>query len=418
MASAPGGRLGGAFRLIWLGRSLSMLGGYVQFLALPLWIQQVTGSTVAALAAFGIFFLPQIFCTPFAGVLADRFDRRRLVIAVDLAAFAVAASLALTIDAHRLTSVYVHLAVLQALSALCIPAFLSMLPDLVAADRLLAANSLLNVSAGVAVTVGPLLGTALLAHTSITVVVWLNALTFLVAAACMMRRAPGAAPDGAGTRRRAGTPGPWTQLRHGLRALRADPVLRASVAAEAPWYLCFGAATQLVLMHLGAAGLAHAPGLFGLGAGLGSLLMTAVLARIRRDLSAAHLLMAAVLATAPVALVVAWLAGDGGTACAVLAGLLLGVQSYALGIGTTLHCQRRPAPDYRGRVTALRRTSNAVWQVAGIAAAAVVTQWVPALALVAFGGVLATVTAAPAAWRALRSSGVPVPEPATPAGAR
>ncbi|GGQ68014.1 MFS transporter [Couchioplanes azureus] len=402
-------RLGSTFRTVWFGRSLSMLGGYVQFLALPLWIQQVTGSTVAGLLAFGIFFLPQVVCTPFAGVLADRFDRRRLVVAADLAAFAVAVSLALTIDPNRLGWIYLHLGVLQALTALALPAFLSMLPDVVPAGRLLAANALLNASAGVAVTVGPLLGSLLLAHYSIVVVIWINALTFLVAAACMLRR--DAAPRAAGVPER-----PKAQLRQGLAALYADPVLRSTVVAEAPWNLCFGAATQLVLMHFGAGGLVQAPGLVGLGAGLGSLAMTAVLARIRRDLPAATMLMTAVLTTAPVALVVVWLASLGTNPVgAVVAGLLLGVQAYAIGIGPALQCQQRSAPGSRGRITALRRTSNATWQVAGIGAAALLVGRVPPLVLVAAGGVLATVAAAPWAWRALRAGrAAPTPAALTP----
>ncbi|MER6027748.1 MFS transporter [Streptomyces sp. NPDC001851] len=402
-------RLGGAFLLIWSGRSLSLLGGYIQYLALPLWIRQVSGSTVAGLLALGMNFVPQIVCAPFAGVLADRFDRRRLVIAVDLSSFVVAASLALSVGPHRLGWVYPHLAVLQVLAALSIPAFMGMLPDVVPTGRLLAANSLLNASAGAAVTIGPLLGTALLTHSSITVVVWINALSYLVAAACMLPKAPGGAGDEAPGRGQV-----RKQLWQGLAAVRTDPVLRATVAAEAPWNLCFGAASELVLMHFGATALKQAPGLFGLGAGLGSLAVTLVLARVRRDVPAASLFMTAVLGTAPVALAVAWLAADGGTWCVVLAGLLLGVHAYLIVIGPTMHCQQRPDRHYRGRVTAVRRAWKAVWQLAGLGTAALLTQWLPVLAVVAVGGVLAGATAAPWAWRALRADGPPrttVPSP-------
>ncbi|MFG2915836.1 MFS transporter [Kitasatospora sp. NPDC048298] len=419
-SAARPARLGGAFLLIWSGRSLSLLGGYVQYLALPLWIRQVSGSTVAGLLALGMNFVPQIVCAPFAGVLADRFDRRRLVIAVDLAAFAVAASLALSVDPHRLGWVYPHLAVLQVLSALSVPAFMSMLPDVVPSGRLLAANSLLNASAGAAVTVGPLLGTALLAHSSITVVVWINALSYLVAAGCMLPRTPGAAHADAPAHGRV-----RTQLWQGLTAVRTDPVLRSTVAAEAPWNLCFGAASELVLMHFGASALEHAPGLFGLGAGLGSLSVTLVLARVRRDVPAASLFTVAVLGTAPVALAVAWLAAGGDTWRVVLAGLLLGVHAYLIVIGPTMHCQQRPDQRFRGRVTAVRRAWKAVWQLAGLGAAALLTQWVPVPAVVACGGVLATAAATPWAWRALRAdrphrpaaTAAPVPAP-TGGGAR
>ncbi|MET9588156.1 MFS transporter [Streptomyces sp. NPDC006539] len=389
------------FRLVWLGRSLSLLGEYIQFLALPLWIQHVTGSPVAGLATFAIFYLPQVICTPLAGVIADRFDRGRVVIAVDLAAFAVAASMALTIDEHRLGLVYLHLAALQVLGALGVPAFMSLLPDLVPDDRLLAANSLLNASAGVAITVGPLIGTTMLAHGSITAVIWANALTYLMGAASMLVRLPGRAPASA-----VNPPRGWglSAMRVGLKAVLTDPVLRSTIAAEASWMLFFGAAMQLVLMQIGNGGNSHA-GLLGVGSGLGSLIMTTLLARTRRDVSPARLFLVSVTTTAPLTLVVALLVGGTGPAVfALLAGLILGVQSYLVIIGPTMHCQRRAEPGVRGRVTAVRRTSRALWQVVGVALAALLAHWLSPLVILTVGGILATVTATPWAWRAFRAS--------------
>ncbi|WP_438306832.1 MFS transporter (plasmid) [Streptomyces sp. HUAS TT11] len=405
------------FRLIWLGRSLSLLGEYIQFLALPLWVQSVTGSPVAGLATFAVFYLPQLVCTPFAGVVADRFDRRRVVIAVDLAAFAVAASMALTTDAHRIGSVYAHLVVLQALGALGVPAFMSLLPDLVPDDRLLAANSLLNASAGVAITVGPLIGTTMLAHGSITAVIWVNALTYLIGAAAMCFQPSGRSPRPTTGPQRGGGPG---QMRAGLKAVLTDTVLRTTIASEATWMLFCGAATQLVLMRIGAGGSGRA-GLLGVGSGLGSLVMTTVLARTRRDVSPAGLFLLSVATTAPLMLVVALLTGGSGPAVlAVIAGLILGVQSYLVIIGPTMHCQRRPEPGLRGRVTAVRRTSRALWQVTGVALAALLTHWVSPPAILIVGGLLATVTATPWAWRAFRASVAPAPgsEAAVQVGAR
>ncbi|GGK22675.1 hypothetical protein GCM10010124_14000 [Pilimelia terevasa] len=417
MASPATPALGATFQIIWFGRSLSLLGGAFQVIALPLWIRHVSGSTVAGLAAFAVFALPRLVCSPFAGVLADRFDRRRLVLAADLGAFAVTASMALTADAERLPLVYGQLLLVQVLAALSLPAFMAMLPDLVPAGRLLAANSLLNASVAVAMTVGPLVGTALLAGYGIRAVIWLNAISYLVAAACLPR-VPGAAGRAGGapaSRARA-------RLREGVTALRADPVLRRTLAAEAPWYLCFGAAAELVILHFGAHAPARAPGLFGLGAGLGCMAVTATMARLRKHLPASRLLLVSVLATGPVALAAALLAAHGRQPLfAVAAGVLLGVQAYLVSLGPSLHCQVRPDPVLRGRVGAFRRTWVAGWQFAGIAAAALLSTWVPTLVLVAVGGALASAAAGPWAWRACREDPAParphpVPHPVAAVG--
>ncbi|MFK0141386.1 MFS transporter [Streptomyces murinus] len=404
MGKSSAERLGRDFTVILTGRSLSGLGGYLQYLAVPLWIRQTTGSTTAGLLAFAMLFLTQIFFTPIAGVIADRFDQRRVVIAADLGGFLVASSLALTVGAGHVAWVYPHLIAQNILSALALPAFMSLLPDVVPTGRLLAANSLINASGNGAVLLGPLLGTALLAHTSIAVVVWLNAATFLVAAVCMLPRGSSRPPARATTAHRGGR----TNLRQGVAAVWADPVLRWTMAAEAPWYLCFGAATELVLLHFGASHATQAPGLFGLGAGAGCLATTLALARVRRELSAASLFRTAVLITAPVAVAATWCAGaEGATVFVVLTGVLLGVHGYLTTIGPAMQCQQRAEPGFRGRVTAVRRTWKAVWQLAGTAAAGLLAQWVAPLTIVAVGGVLATVTAAPWAWQALRAGGSP-----------
>ncbi|MFI5531149.1 MFS transporter [Kitasatospora sp. NPDC051853] len=408
MSEATGQRLGREFGLILAGRSLSGLGGYVQYLAIPLWIRQSTGSTSAGLMAFAALFLTQIVFTPVAGVIADRFDPRRVVIAADLGGFLVAGSLATTVGSDHLGWVYPHLIAQNVLSALALPAFMSLLPDVVPANRLLAANSLVTASGNGAVLLGPLLGTALLAHSSIATVVWLNAATFLVAAVCMApRRGSSPRPP-----RSTAAAGGWSDVREGIGAVRTDPVLRWTMAAEAPWYLFFGAATELVLLHFGAAPATGAPGLFGLGAGAGCLVVTLALARVRRDPAPAVLFRAAVLVTAPVALAAAWSAGSANAgAFVVVTGVLLGVHGYLTTVGPSMQCQQRAEPGYRGRVTAVRRTWKALWQFAGVAAAGLAAHWIPPLTVVAAGGVLATATAAPWAWRALRADTRP-PAPA------
>jgi MFS family permease len=72
------------FRLLWSARLVSLLGSWLLVIAVPAHVLHVTGSTLAAGLTLAAEYLPQVVLGPFAGVLADRWDRRRLMLATDL----------------------------------------------------------------------------------------------------------------------------------------------------------------------------------------------------------------------------------------------------------------------------------------------------------------------------------------------
>ncbi|MBE9064913.1 MFS transporter, partial [cf. Phormidesmis sp. LEGE 11477] len=77
-----------AFAKIWIGQLVSTIGSYMTVFALMIWIWQETGSaTTLALVTF-FSQLPRIAVTPFAGVIVDRFPRKRLMLLGDIVAAA------------------------------------------------------------------------------------------------------------------------------------------------------------------------------------------------------------------------------------------------------------------------------------------------------------------------------------------
>ncbi|MFJ8313974.1 MULTISPECIES: MFS transporter [unclassified Streptomyces] len=403
--------LGHVFWTLWAGRALSALGGYVQFLALPLWIQQTTGSALAGLAAFAVFSLPKLVVSPFAGVVADRFDRRCTVVVTDLLAAAVAAAMALAVPGRHIGPLLVLLTLLQVLAAVRVPALTSVLPDAFPPGRLLAANSLLDAATGAAMVLGPVAGTALLAASGIQTVLLVNAATFVVAAACMLPVRP-AAPA-------ADVPAhPLKAIAQGVRALVADPVLRCAVLSEGAVYLFFGAASELLALELARRHGAQASGMFGMGGGIGWIAVTLLLGRLRRSISPAALLLTGAAATLPVAVIASVLTvrptGDAGVA---LAGFLISAHCFVYGLGPVLLCQQRPADSMRGRVLATRRTWNTFWQLTAFGVGAALTQHGNTTSVLVFGGFAATAAAVPAAVLARRHERGTAPRPtsATPA---
>jgi len=81
------------FMIIWFGQLISTLGSSLTGFALGVWIYEQTGSPTLFAVNLFVYFLPRVILSPFAGVLADRFDRRVMMLISD----AVAALATLTI---------------------------------------------------------------------------------------------------------------------------------------------------------------------------------------------------------------------------------------------------------------------------------------------------------------------------------
>jgi MFS family permease len=149
------------FRLLWGGTTVSMIGDGFFVIALA-WQVYDLSPNPAALAAVGVAWsLPQVLLLMPGGVLADRMDRRSLMIAGDLLrALAVGAMATLSLSGIITVEVIVGLSALFGIGdALFIPSFTSIVPSLVPEEHLVHANSLAEFINPVAHTLlGPFLG--------------------------------------------------------------------------------------------------------------------------------------------------------------------------------------------------------------------------------------------------------------------
>jgi MFS family permease len=172
-----------AVRRLATARIVSITGGAAAYAALNFTIFERTGSAswvaVSLLLTFGV----TGFVGPPAGVLGDRFDRRKVLIASDLAGAACFAMMALSSEPAWLL-------VWAFLSAIAEAPFWSAseaaIPNLAGPELTTWANSLLNASKLAGIAVGPALGGALLAVTSPSVVFGANAVSFVVSAAIIV----------------------------------------------------------------------------------------------------------------------------------------------------------------------------------------------------------------------------------------
>lgn len=216
------------FVLLWSGGFVSALGNWMLFVALPVYVYQRTNSTLATGAMFMARFLPSLLLGSLAGVLVDRWDRRRTLILANLLLAGAIAPLLLLGAAGSLWVVYVA-ALGESTIALFLVAESALLPTLVDERLLLSANSLNAVSLNVARLTGPALAGLIVGTFGLPAVVLIDMASYTLAAAMTalvrvtpVRRCPGelAQPD-------VGSPlgRTWREWRDGLRLVQSDRLL-------------------------------------------------------------------------------------------------------------------------------------------------------------------------------------------------
>jgi MFS family permease len=207
------------FLLLFVGQGVSRLGDGL-YTAVVVWLAWTLSHDPGAVAlATTAAYAPAFLATVIGASYADRYDRRRLMIATDLvrAAVVALAPIALALGVLNLTLLVIGVAVLALIGAPFSPARNAIVPQIAPAGRLLEANGLLQVSFRAAFFVGPLLLAPLLAVLSLELVLALDVITFLTSAATLaaIRLRPAA---------RTGEPmGLRADLVAGFAALRAEP---------------------------------------------------------------------------------------------------------------------------------------------------------------------------------------------------
>jgi MFS family permease len=274
------------FRCVFAGAFVSQLGSWMQSIVLFAFAYDITHSTtfvgVVVFAQLG----PLLFFSVLGGMIADRIDRRRLLIAVSI--FQALASLALAAVVRSgdpskvvLVSVVFALGLGEAVYA---PTYAALLPMLVSGRDLPGAISLNSVALNGSRVVGPVAGAALYASWGADIVFILNAVSYgFVVASLAWVSLPSL--TGAGER------GSFARLVGGLRVARTDPIVRrclTTIAMLSLFSLAF--VNQLPAVadrNLGIAARSTEYGVlyacFGVGALLGSLMMGTLFARLSTE---------------------------------------------------------------------------------------------------------------------------------------
>jgi MFS family permease len=168
---------------LWAGQAISFVGDAVSMVALVILVVQLTGSASAVGGALVARLLPT-FASPLFGVLADRFDRRVVLVVSDLVRATLVLGLVFVRD---LVLIYGLIFLMGFARTLFNPTIRAAFPSVVGEGDLARANSLIGGTFSASVTVGPALGGLLVAAVGVSGAFLLDAATYLISAGLLSR---------------------------------------------------------------------------------------------------------------------------------------------------------------------------------------------------------------------------------------
>jgi MFS family permease len=178
------------YRLLLAGLAISDTGNWLYAAATIIFILDVTGSAAWAGAAAVVRLLPYILFEPLGGAIADKYDRRKLMIALDLARAGVMCLMGIVALSETRLAVVVLIAltfVNNTFTAPYYPAVTALTPSIVPERDLAAANALSGTIDNFALAFGPALSAILLLLGPVSIAIGVNALTFLLSAVLVSR---------------------------------------------------------------------------------------------------------------------------------------------------------------------------------------------------------------------------------------
>jgi MFS family permease len=337
------------FSLLWFGGLVSVVGSWMQTVAVGALVISRTGSATWAVVVAAGAFLPIGVLSPVGGALADRIPRRPALVAGNLVAGGVAGVIAILVaSGHDSPEVLTGLVIIQGcVSAVIGPFLQAILPDLVPRPEFLAAISLNSAQFNLGRVIGPALAGVTIAALGYPVAFVANGVSFLavVVALAFVHLSPPLGRDDPSSI--------WASLRAGFEAARNEPSCRAAIWAIAVVGLLASPFIALVpamarhVTHANPRGIASATGFLttaqGVGAVAGALAIAPLAIRVGRDR-----VLVGSLALLPFALVVYGVSSS--LWWAVCSLFIVGLVYIGVLSGLSTVVQLRAPTEYRGRV--------------------------------------------------------------------
>jgi len=274
------------FRRFWVGQVISQLGDRIYSLALLWVVYQWTGSGLAVALVMIATTLPGVLVGPLAGGLADRWNRKWILVSADLfrAVMLLGMAWAAVVGLLSMPLLLVVSALLSVAAAFFNPTALALMPNLVRQSELTRANAMNQLSVNSSGVIGPLVGSGLIALIGVPLAFVADALSYLWSAGfeAIMKPPPGPPPPQQSV---------WQDLREGWRAAASQPLVMGMLGPIVVVNFFFTALVVLVpvlaegVYHSGAVGLGLLMSSYALGMLAGAVGLSALPLRLPRGVA-------------------------------------------------------------------------------------------------------------------------------------
>lgn len=362
------------FGLLFCGRLVSQIGDGIHYFAMAWLVLDITGSGAALGTMLMAASIPGILLTPFTGVLADMWDRKKIVVTMDLVRGLLLLGAAMLYASDRLTLpvLYSVTIALSLCGVLFGPAISATVPGLVKREELVKANSRDALSHGATGILGPVVGALLLGSVGYFGIFIINGLSFLLSALSeMFIRFPVQTAAGSSSSNQS-QPGLKDQvtvfadsMKDGFRYLWRNPGLRVIIGGGILLNFLFSPLFGVVFPYFGKEVLQMDPELFGLSQSsipVGMLLGTVLVGMMVQRFSKLRLLIGSVtgqgLAIASMSILAIPTVYGILPAWGLLVGLaapllILGFLNIQVNVPINVMMQETVPDNYRGRVFSL-----------------------------------------------------------------
>lgn len=171
------------FSLLIAGQSISLFANCILDFAFSMYILEKTGSAAIYAGVLAVATIPTIILSPLGGILADRANRRNIMVFLDFASALVITMCALLINKENdLTIIGVSLVLLSILGAFESPTVQACVPQMQTGDNIVRGNAVVNQISSLSVLIGPLVGSVLYTALGLQIVFYAGAVCFFATA--------------------------------------------------------------------------------------------------------------------------------------------------------------------------------------------------------------------------------------------
>ena len=171
------------FTLLILGQLTSLFGNFILKLALSMYVLEVTGSAAIFAGILSAATIPTILLSPLGGILADRADRRNVMVALDVLTGVSVLCAALFISENNAIAVIsTLLIILSILGAFETPTVQACIPAMLQGDNIMKGNAVVNQVASLSYLIAPVLGGVLYAMSGLKPVMYASVVCFFITA--------------------------------------------------------------------------------------------------------------------------------------------------------------------------------------------------------------------------------------------